>query len=292
LCALANYGESFARSPEEAALIQAGLGEAATVEDRLPPLGKVYFHILSLLNGGDQKKHFEKLQGLFAAFAHRIPASEQRNIFGLMINYLHANDQKGKAGSLDRQFIAYKEMLRLGLVFGQGAFSVNSARNISIVGTRLGEFAWTRSFLETIPEMVPGPAGLNVLHYGSAYLSLAEGRCSDARRHLSQVDYSDPFYKMANDILMLRIAFEEKSIDLFHHQHAALSRHLYRREDISEGFRQGLHNLLKVMMALMDLGSRRCTAEDIAQLRQMLADFKLVFNREWLEDKIAELEVR
>lgn len=290
MCAMLNDGYVVNEDTGSENQVLRALADAEFAKEGLHPLAQIYYHILKLLGGSDINLHFPKLEGLFMKHGGRISRIERMNIFGFLTNYLYLMDRKGNPKSLSALFRSFKVMHEQNLVFGSGAYSVVMVRNITGVGARMGEVAWTSTFLKEAREKLPSPENENAFQYGSAYLAFTEGNYAEARKSLSRVEYADAFYRLANDNLLLRISYETKDSELFYSVHATLSRHLYRKEAISPRIRKALQSLLKAMLALYELRWGTFGKNSFEEAKNMIESFEDVFNRDWLRAKIAELE--
>lgn len=290
LCAMLNGGTVLKDHPGSENQIRQTLLDAESKGTKLHPLALIYFHILKLLTGSEITLHFPALETLFMKHGGRISRIERMNIFGFLTNYLYLMDRKGDPQSLPALFRSFKVMHEQDLIFGAGAFSVVMVRNITGVGARMGEIAWTHAFLNEARQKLPKPENENAFHYGSAYLAFAEGNYPEARKSLAKVEYADAFYRLANDNLLLRISYETQDSELFFSVNATLNRHLYRKEAISPRIRKALQSLLKAMLVLFELRWGTFDRESFEEAKHMIESFEDVFNRDWLRAKIAELE--
>ncbi|MEM6270874.1 MAG: hypothetical protein AAF998_15640 [Bacteroidota bacterium] len=293
LCAMVNAaGFRGNRDPRMQAMVARGLATAGAMRTELHPLAAIYFHLLSLLDGGDLQIHFAELEQLFREHDRSLSRTERMNLFAGLINFLLCLDRKGTPRSLQAVYRSLREMHRQDLIFGAGAFSVSFARNLASVAARMQAFDFAQEFLEELRERLDSPANEHVYHYGAAYLHFAQKNYSSARKHLHQADFSNPFFRIANDNLMLRIAYESNADDTFFSTHSTLSRHLYRKEELTAAFRNALRNLLRLLTVMYDLRWGPRNPEKMGKLQEMLAATDDVFNRDWILASIREIEAR
>jgi hypothetical protein len=290
LCAMFNVNQVQSDEGGQEYRIRQVFKEVEAAGADLHPLSIIHYHILKLLTGAEINTHFPALESQFKQHGGRISRIERMNIFGFLTNYLFWLDRKGDPKSLPALFRSFKVMHEQDLIFGAGAFSVVMVRNITGVGARMGEVPWTSAFLKEAQTKLPSPENENAYQYGSAYLAFTEGKYPEARKKLAQVEYADPFYRLANDNLLLRISYETKDTELFYSVNATLNRHLYRKEGISPRIRKALQSLLKAMMVLFELRWGTFDPDAFADARRMIESFEDVYNRDWLRAKIAELE--
>lgn len=266
------------------------LREAHARLERLSPYTLVYYHLLSLQVGRAADPHFGALQGLLRDLAGRLSFAERLNAFGLLINLVLAMDQRGDPAGLPLAFGTYQAMHAQGLVFGHGTFSTNTARNIVSMGSRIGATEWTRAFLEEARTRLDGRDAENVYHFGAAQLCFVERAYGQAKQHLQQVDHGDPYYKLATDGLLLRIAYESGDEEMLMAVRHALMRHLHRKGTLRPLTRNGFRNLLQIIVPLFRLRwLPQHAGKPKAELAARRARYKALVYPDWVDAKLQEL---
>jgi hypothetical protein len=259
------------------------------VTDR-QPLIAIYRHLLCLLQGREGENHLHSLRQLLVTHGPAMDPPERINVYRALINHLFQQDRKRVPGSLEQIFDTYQEMHRQNLIFGAGAYSESTVRNIVSCGVRLGQLEWTRAFIEEARTALPEPERENIFHHGLASLYFAEGRYSEAKRHLTQLNFVNPFYRLSHDSLLMRICYETNDADTFHAILAAVSRHLYRTEQIAPSYRKGMLNQAKAIAPMFDLRWNPNPKMSLPALKQYIEGLNPISHLEWIQAKLQELE--
>lgn len=290
LCAIKSESNFVTRETPEFHVQLAGI--RAEVDrigtDRIPILG-IFYQLLLLITEANYDPHFLELQRLLAEYGPGLSKNERLNVYGLIINFLNYSERCGMPNSLRYMFQSHQEMTRQDLVFGAGGFSVNSVRNIITSGARLGEIAWCWKFLEEARNRIPSPESDKFYYYAAAYLEFTGKNYAKAKRNLVQSELADPFNKIANDFLLLRICYDSGEDDLFLSLHASLSRQLYRKDEVANAYRQSLLNCLKILLKIFELRGTSPKSAEIKNLKKQLDGFEVMMVREWILEKIEEL---
>ena len=291
LCAMQNESNFVVfESHEFTAQRDLALAEVAEMGAKVNPFVEIYSYLLQLLTTPDFAQHFAKVKSWIARHIQTVSDSDRLNIIGLWINFLTRGDRRGWPGCVRMTFEAYHELAGHAFFYQAGSFSVNSARNALSAAARLGEVEWGTTFLEQACAALPTSEASRLKAFGAAYLAFAQGHYPQAQRLLGQADYSDPFYKLSQSLLLLRISYERMDDDLFLSNHAALCRQLFRKEKVTVEFREGIRSFLKMAIALNECRSRGADAEAIQGLRSKYDSLPLMGLREWVCAKMDALE--
>lgn len=288
LCAIYNESKLLNQDVEHFRQRSEGMIEAAQrMGSNAHPIIPIYAKLLNNLTEAENESLSEFLRQWLDQHGNEISETERLNILGLWINHLVQGDWMGKPGYLRQTLEAYTMLLESGRFFHAGSFSVHSARNAVAVASRLGETTWGRTFLqqaekELNPTDLPG-----LMAYANAYLDFSEGNLTSALHHLRAAPLHDPFYRLACDLLLLRIWYEKGEDDLFLSLHTALIRQLYRKEKVTGAFRKSIQSFLGVIGQLH--GFRSQTKRNPDTLKGLCASIEWMTLREWVEKQIKKL---
>jgi tetratricopeptide (TPR) repeat protein len=288
LCAIYNESKMLNQDVEPFRLrADAAIEVALRMTDTANPIISLYARLLNNLTGRDSESLSDYLREWLNLHGNEISETERLNVLGLWINNLVQGDWMGKPGYLEQTLEAYNMLLESGRFFNAGSFSVHSARNAVAVASRLGETAWGRSFLQQAEKEL-NPADLPALvSYAHAYLDFSEGNLTSALHHLREAPLHDPFYRLACDLLLLRIWYEKGEDDLFLSLHTALIRQLYRKEKVTGTFRKSIQSFLSVIGQLHSLRSQ--TKRNPDTLKGLCASIDWMTLREWVDKEIRKL---
>jgi hypothetical protein len=290
LCAMKNESNFLAIDSQDfRAHCDMALLEVAHLGASANPLVEVYAQLLQLFTQPDFAPHFAAVKAWITRHGAHASATERLNIIGLWVNFLTQGDRRGLPGCVRMTLEAYQGLVAQNLFYQAGSFSVNSARNALSAAVRLGELAWAKAFLAQAVQQLPAAEASRLHAFGAAYLAFAAGHYSQSQKLLARADYSDPFYKLTQTLLLLRITYERGDDDLFLSTHASLSRQMFRKEKVTIAFREGIRNFLKMALALHQCRSLGAPAEAVKALRRKYEGSALMGLREWVLAKMGEL---
>lgn len=291
LCAIFNESNLLSQDTQEFQRRAAQAIQAAAQAADSPALISIYARLLGLLSGRETESLTEPVRNWLQHHQKAGFENERLNVLGLWINHLIQGDLSGKSGYLRQTFEAYAILLETDHLFHAGSFSVHSARNAVAVASRLGETGWGRAFLKRAQEELNAADLPGLSSYANAYLDFSEGNTRGALRHLRNTPVDDPFYRLATDLLLLRIWFETHEDDSFLSLHAALTRQMYRKEKVASNFRKSIQSFLSVISKLHDLRSQSPSARSrgLENVNSYRASLQWMTLREWIEKQVQKL---
>ena len=222
--------------------------------------------------------------------ARQLAEVEQLNILGLWTNFLIQSERRGLENCLPMVLAAYQTLMEQNMLYDAGSYSINFARNALAVAARLGELEWGWQFLDHAKGQFNETEAHKLYFYGAACLEHAAGNNSKAKKILAKGDFSDPFYKVAQALLLLRICFDTHEDDLFLSIHASIYRQMFRKEKVTSTYRQSIQNFLKLIKSLFDLRALAANAQQIAEWKVQYVGYPVIALREWLLARMAQLE--
>lgn len=255
-----------------------------------PAVGPYY--ILVQLMRGRQENEAELVNELYRMVEEGGDAWEKSdlvNLFGLLNNKFFLDLSQGKPDSRLKVFQNYQRMAARDLIFGQGMFSVATCGNIVSISARLGEYEWAEQILAEARQRLPEEFRENIYHNGLARLAFNQRRFSDAKKHLLKVDYFDFYYKLINDLLLLRVYYELEDAIGFHALHPTIARFINRKKGLPDSFVRMRKNFLKATRMMFDHRDQPVKKQRPDQLEAKLAALRPAILTDWLDAKQAEL---
>lgn len=291
LCGIRNLSQARSSGPDQKDIYQMTLDLSDQVKLENRPLVDLYVHLLRLLLGEDTETQFLQLREIVSKHGPQLERVEQQNVYGLLINHCLFSSSRGKEGYLETAFEVYQEVVDLGLLWGEDAFTAQNYKILISIGVRLGRITWTRNFLEQTFEKLPDKWRDDLYHYGCAYLDFAEGAYKEAKRHLLQVEFHDWYYRTSHQNLLMRIYYETNDFESYDSLAQSFQRYLNRSSDISSGLKASLSNLVRFCRKLFDLRERRAVPKDREALVREVQDCPHLQNRDWVLAKIDETAI-
>lgn len=244
--------------------------------DEVPAVA-IYYRILLLLTDPHNEQHFLDLRQLLDQHGDLFSLSDRAEIYAYAQNYCIARVKEGKQVFLKQLFELYQSALENGLLYGEDPLSPWNYKNIASVGLRLGEFEWTRDFIDRCRPYLSPEYQDNAYAYNLANLYYHEGKYSDALKTLAQVEFSDVFYSLDTKKMMLRIYFEQGAIEPLHSLIASFRIFLKRNKLISDRHREAYLNFVEGVQLL-----QKSKDGNQSSIGDRLSNLQPIVDEDWL----------
>lgn len=256
----------------------------------------LYFQIYQMLDSQeDTSTYFQALQRLEGQ-TRLFPKKELVHIYIYFMNYCISRINKGDSAFLEEVFKLYKAQLAQDLLYQDGLLSEWDYKNIVTTAIRLGELDWVYDFIEQYKDRLPEDARENAYRFNLAAYHYANGTYGEVLNLLTRVEYSDLRYNLSAKALLLRTYYDLDEYEPLAALTESFRQYLLRNKLMSDSRRTGFHNLFKVakrMAALrqkIGFSASEKLCKDLEKIRKEIDQADLLYNRDWLEEKWAELQ--
>ena len=267
-------------------LLPSVLAEIESDPDLLKvPAIAVYYHCYQAVVIGGKGKAFQELREVMDRYQAGFPNSEMRDIYLLAINYCIRRSNTGEEAFIAEALALYRQSLEKGYLLQDGVMPESAFGNISSLAIRLKEYEWAEYFTEHYYQRLP-PAfrqTLYLLNLGK--LHYAQGKTTQALRHLAQVEAKAPFLYLGAKVIQLKIFYETGELDALDSLLSSLKTYLQRYKKL--GYRRTHYQYFLrftqrlIRLAPYDKKGRKVLAEDIR-------DTKLFQEKEWFLKQLGE----
>lgn len=246
-----------------------------------PAIG-LYFYFCRAATTEDVS-YFEKLKSGLLQHGGAFVAGELRNIYLLAINYCIRRINGGAARFNADLFELYTAALEKGILLENGQLSRFAFKNIAALALRLGEFAWTQSFIETYGPTLEGRHRRNYTDYNLAKLHYARRDFPKAMQLLHKVEYEDVFLSLDARVLLLKIYFEQGETEALESFIQSFQRFLNRKKELGY-HRENYLNTLNFTNKLLNVNILNKNEKEY--LRQEIEQTGAVGEKEWLLERL------
>lgn len=257
---------------------------------QLPFIIQAYYHSISVnyLEEAEASSHYIKLKELCPEIFLKLTASDAENICNNVINYCIKQYQSGDNHYLREMYYIYKMMLENNLLFNGAMLSSHHYKNITTIGLRLREFAWTEKFIEDYKDEIELQYRDGVYNYNLAHLYAYKKEYSKAMKCLQDVEFLDPFYKMSYDLLLLKIYYECNEIEGFMSLCSSFQIFIKRKKNLQTPIKNAYLNFIKSTKALLNIKVNN--KQNLQKVKRSIEESESLTEKSWLLEKIAELE--
>lgn len=183
---------------------------AALVEERElkdNPLFSIYQLVWELLETSEEKA-FYAVKAAFFPVMGALSRSDQRNIFLSGLNYTNRQINRGVPGFHRESLEWYKVGLEHDLVIENGKMTGVSFNNICLLGCIVGDFSWTRQFIEEYQASLDPSIKEDAMTANLGVWYFHQGDFNNAISTLYNHTFSK-VYQLRTRLIIIRAIFEQ-----------------------------------------------------------------------------------
>ncbi len=253
------------------------------------PLISLYYNILMLHLKEDEESYFDEVQKIVKKYENMFETEEALDAYINLENYCKRMMRKGKKEYQKKLFDIYKNEIKMELYKAEGKMSSKFFRSVVETGLKLNEKEWTKDFIESCKTEMPGDAAENTYFYALSLFEFAARNYEKALELLSKVKYNDIYHKTEVRCLITEIYYELNMEDVLA-SHLDSFRHFITNDRlIAEERKEYFSNFVKYARNLNSLKNKK-SGPDVYMLKRKAEEETVLYNKEWILEKINELE--
>lgn len=252
------------------------------------PLIAIYSQIVKLYTEPQNLDHYYKYKYLLAEFSNIFPESEEKNLYVLAQNYCVNQINQGNSEFLKELFNVYKNLIEKDFFKTEGSLDSFTFRNIVVVGLRNGEYEWTENYINNFIKFLPKEIRENAYSFNLSQLYMYQKKYEDVIRILQEVEYNDYVTNIVAKTTLIGAYYEVEEIDPLFSLLESFRVYLNRNKEIPSARKTNYKNLIKFTKKLLSIPPS--DNKKLNQLKQEVELTKNIASRDWLLEKIAELE--
>lgn len=277
-----------AKHEYDISLIDKVINFAELEEYQSIPLISIYYQILKMYLEPQELNHYYKFLDLLKDSSHFFPRNQEKSFYDSAQNYCVAQINQGNSEFLKELFSVYKTLIEKNFFAAEGSLESWEFRNIVVVGLRSGEYEWTEKFINTYINILPKEIRENVLSFNLSQLYLYQKKYPKVISILQEVEYNDYITNLAAKSTLIGAYYEVGEIDPLFSLLESFRVYLNRNNEIPIARKTLYKNLVKFTKKL--IGLPPSDNKKLLQLKQEVESTKNIASRDWLLEKIAELE--
>jgi len=253
------------------------------------PVINLYHNVLMLHLREDDTTYFYKVKKLITEIEKDINRFETATTYINLENYCKKRIRKGDKAFLNELFEIIKNEIEKELYLLYGHMSSKFYRIAVETALKLKQLEWTKQFMEKYKSKLPSAELENTYNYSLALYEFASGNYTPSLEFLSKVKYDDVYQKTELRCLTALLYYElEMDDSLF--AHIDSFRHFFSNDKILPKDRKlYIGNFLGFLRSLAShkYGNGKL---NINEFKRQITEEENIHNKEWLLDKIVELE--
>ncbi len=212
------------------------------------PVIDIYYHIYKALTTGEEKL-YKILKLLINNHFEIFSKNEIKDILLLAINFCIKKLNQGNGDFLIEIFDWYKKGFETKVFIKNGELSRFTYNNVAIAGLKLGEFEWTKVFLDTNKKYISKVYQDDIYYFNLALWHQYQNQYDDVLQLLLRVNFKDVLHGLHAKQLMAKIYYETNAFDALTSLIGSIKVYLHRHKKL------GYHkqNYLKLIKYLKKL---------------------------------------
>lgn len=255
-----------------------------------PKTIQLFYCILRMLTDEDGSAFFEQTKQLLPACTEILPELQLYRSYLYVINFCSKMIKRGYSNYLEETFQLYKQMLDKDLLFIYPTATNINFKNVVTISIRLEKYSWVKNFIKNNESRIGPESKTSIISYSLACLHFAKKEYSEAKRQLSEMKFIDPFYRLSNDILLLKVYYETGDTDILYFRCRAFTTYIQRNKTLAEANKTAYSNLAKFIRRLAKV--KFDNKNVLAKIKKDFSTCEYLVERSWLEEKIEELNGR
>lgn len=245
---------------------------------------------ISIYDDEESELKFRELLEILENNHQQLPLESIRNLLSCCMNYCVKQINKGNARYNTIHFELIKKQLAAGFLYMHGGLTPSLLQNIVIMGLKLSEFDWIKSFLEEHRDRIVGssnPKACYDFNLANYYFYLKK---FDLSGDLLEGNYEELGYNLRSRCLDIKICYERKEWMMIDPKIEALKVYVLRLskehlDDVSKSVFLNFVNLMKrLLYASHHRNKQHCQKllEDTQQMNPLI-------DKEWFIEKLTPL---
>jgi len=252
------------------------------------PLIAIYSQIVKLYTNPQQLENYYRFKSSLNVSSQIFPDNEEKILFTIAQNYCVNQINQGNSQFLKELFDVYKSFIEKGFFSIEGNLDSFTFRNIVTVALRTGEYEWTEDFIKKYIRMLPIEIRENIYSFNLSQLFLYQKKYSEVIKILQEVEYNDYATNINAKITLIITYYEVGEIDPLFSLLESFRVYLNRNTEIPSIRKPNYKNLIKFTKKLISLPPS--DSKKLLLLKQEVESTKNIASRDWLLEKITELE--
>lgn len=255
---------------------------------QLIPLIAVYSQIVKLYTEPYNIEHYYKYKKLLTDSSNIFPNNEEKGLYVIAQNYCVSQINQGNSDFLKELFNVYKNFIDKDFFKTEGSLDSLTFRNIVVVGLRNGEYEWTEKFISEYYKILPHEIRDNIFSFNLSQLYFYQKKYIDVIKILQEVEYNDYVTNCNAKTTLIGAYYEENEFEPLFSLLESFRVYLNRNKEIPLARKVNYKNLIRFTKKLISIAPNNKKA--LIQLKTEVEATKNIPSRDWLLEKIAEME--
>ncbi|MEZ4948529.1 MAG: hypothetical protein R2784_03925 [Saprospiraceae bacterium] len=250
------------------------------------PAVSLYFHAFKALADLENEKDYRQLKSAIEKYRERFPQSELRSLFLAALNFCIRRNNRGEKEYLRDMFELYQLGLDSEVFLENGILSRWTFRNIVSVAIQLGEYEWTKKFIEEFSDYLAEDHRSGTVNLNLAFYYYSIGDFDNAMPMLMQADHDDILHNLFAKLLQSKMLYELDDYDALESMLQSFKTYIHRKKVIGY-HRSNYLNFIKYLQKVMSVNYY--DKEKMEKLKGEISGEKNIVEKEWLLQRVESM---
>lgn len=236
---------------------------------------------------------YHHLLELLERYESVTPLNLLKNFYLAASNYCSRKIRLGDLDYYRHMFDLHQIMVDKNLLAEDGYIPVNTFKNIVVVACKVSEFEWATNFVENYDHFIQESFRESVLNFNLGMIAFQQKDYETAHGRFFLVEPLSVNYDTNVRTLILKCLYEngkeyrEEIVQSFRNT----GRYFENHKSLAGNWKKSYKNFIQILTYLYRI-RHRATKMNLQRVKDKLAAQKFNNDRQWLLEKIAELEKR
>jgi len=262
------------------------------------PIIMLYLASIDLQQSKTQKA-YRKLQNLLINNTNIIPEKLLKGFYTIAISHCTRKIREGGVEYRKNMFDLYQTMHEHGLMLEDGIILPNQLKNMITIGCKEKEFQWTEDITNYYRPFVLKSIRESVYNYNLGVIAFYQKKYDLAHERFIQVHDVSLIYDINVRVMILKCYYEKarlKKDDKDYNENIVgtmrvTKAYFKNKKELSISKRRGYKNFVQILIYLYRLLHQEGKMT-LKRIKEKLDEQKVNEDKQWLLEKIAELEKR
>lgn len=247
---------------------------------------KSYFDFIKNKN----KRHYNVFVSYLVEANRYTSKEELKHLYVVVINYCSLMVREGNLHFRNDMFAHYKTMINKSLLLQNGLISPLIYANIIVLGCLLDKLNWSKEFANNFKDNIRENIKNPIHNYGLGIIAFTEEKFDIAHQHFYQVYKTNTQLDYKARIYILKCIYEEREDYSFEFSQAIKSaaNFINMQKNVPKSRKLGYINFTKLLLQLYNYSFEQGKFK-LATIKENIKTQKLLSDRSWIVEKLAEL---
>ncbi len=240
---------------------------------------EIYYNIYKMNMDLGDKSIFYSVRKMLQERAGLFGQVENYTLWNILLTYVNIANLPSK-----EHFYIFNHILKNGIYRKSDSedFHIVLFRNIVLVAGELKETEWLQNFLDKYSSQIHEDHRNDMKHYSYATLHFIREEYELSLEQIQKVRFELFLYKPDMRVLQLKIFYKLGYYDQFYSLTDSTMHYLRSNNDIREGFKESVRNLMKYIKELIKIRTNAAGKQDSDLLKKMISEETFLGQKPWL----------